>query len=60
MSTNCAPLVADSVFFCYERVFIISLSDDTQADIIEAFISASRYLEAPLNIVLSYFEGTVT
>ena len=28
MGTNCAPLVADSFLFCYERDFILSLSDD--------------------------------
>ena len=37
MGTNCAPLVADLFLFCYERDFITSLSDDNQADIIEAF-----------------------
>ena len=33
MGTNCAPLVADLFLFCYERDFIMSLSDDMQADI---------------------------
>ena len=33
----CAPLVADLFLFCYERDFMTSLSDDNQADIIEAF-----------------------
>ena len=37
MGTNYAPLVADLFLFCYERDFMISLSDDNQADIIEAF-----------------------
>ena len=36
MFTNCAPLVADVFLFCYERDFM-SLSDDKQADIIDAF-----------------------
>ena len=27
MGTNCAPLVADLFFFCYERDFMLSLSD---------------------------------
>ena len=27
MGTNCAPLVADLFLFCYERVFMTSLSD---------------------------------
>ena len=34
--TNCAPLVADLFLFCYERSFMLSLSDDKQADIIDA------------------------
>ena len=37
MGTNCAPLVADLVLFCYERDFMLSLSDNNQTDIIEAF-----------------------
>ena len=37
MGTNCAPLVADLFLFCYERDFMMSLSDDKQADVIYAF-----------------------
>ena len=37
MGTNCAPLVADLFLFCYERDFMMSLSDDKQADFIDAF-----------------------
>ena len=36
MGTYGAPLVADLFQFCYERDFIVSLSDDKQADIIDA------------------------
>ena len=50
MGTNCAPLVYDLFLFCYERDFMISLSDDTQADVIEAFNSTSRYSDDLLNI----------
>ena len=28
LGTNCAPLVADLFLFCYERDFMMSLSDD--------------------------------
>ena len=28
MGTNCAPLVADLFLFCYERDFMLSLSDN--------------------------------
>ena len=37
MGTNCTPLVADFFLFCYERDFMLSLSDNNQIDIIEAF-----------------------
>ena len=59
MGTNCAPLVADLFLICYERDFMTSLSDDNQADIIEAFNSTSRYLGDLLNIDNRYFEGMV-
>ena len=36
MGTTCAPLVEDLFLFCYERDFMLSLSDNNQADIIEA------------------------
>ena len=59
MGTNCAPLVADLFLFCYERGFILSLSDNNEADIIEAFNYTSRYLDDLLNIDNSYFEQMV-
>ena len=59
MGTNCAPLVADLFLFCYERDFMLSLSDNNQTDIIEAFNSTSRYLDDLLNIDNSYFEQMV-
>ena len=59
MGTNCAPLVADLFLFCYERDFMKDLSNDNQADIINAFNSTSRYLDDLLNIGNSYFEGMV-
>ena len=45
MGTNCAPLVADLFLLCCERDFMLSLSDNNQADVIEAFNSTSRYLD---------------
>ena len=59
MGTNCAPLVADLFLFCYERDFMLSLSDNYQTDIIEAFNSTSRYLDDLLNIDNPYFEQMV-
>ena len=34
MGTNCAPFVADLFMVCYERDFILSLSNNIQSDII--------------------------
>ena len=59
MGTNCAPLVADLLLFCYERDFIKSLSRENQADIIEAFNSTSRYIDDLLNIDNIYFDQMV-
>ena len=59
MGTNCAPLVADLFLFCYERDFMLSLSDNNQTDIIEAFNSTSSYLDDLLNIDNPYFEQMV-
>ena len=56
MGTNCAPLVVDLFLFSYERDLMLSLSDNNQTDIIEAFNSTSRYLDDLLNIDNPYFE----
>ena len=45
IGTNCAPLVADLSLLCYERDFMLPLSDINQADVVEAFNSTSRYLD---------------
>ena len=50
MGTNCAPLVAYLFLFCYERDFMLSLSDNNQTNIIEAFNFSSRFLDDLLNI----------
>ena len=52
MGTDCAPLVADLFLFCYEKDFMLSLSDNNQTDIIEAFNSTSRYLDDLILIIL--------
>ena len=59
MGTNCAPLVADLFLFCYERDFMLSLSDNNQTDIIEAFNSTSIYFDDFLNIDNPYFEQMI-
>ena len=53
MGTKCAPLVADLFLFCYERYFMLSLSEDTQSSDIEAFNSIYRYLDDLLNIKIT-------
>ena len=45
MGNNCAPLVADLFVFCNERDFMMSLSDDKQADVIDVVNTTSRYLD---------------
>ena len=60
MGTNCAPLVVDLILFCYERDFMMSLSDDKQADVIDAFNTTSRYLDDILNINNVYFDNMVS
>ena len=57
MGTNCALLVA--IFFCYERDFMLSLSDNNQTIIIEAFNTTSRYLDDLFNINNPYIEQMV-
>ena len=37
IGTNYAPVIADLFLFGYERDFMMSLSDDKQADIIDTF-----------------------
>ena len=59
MGANCAPLVADLFLFCYERDFMLSLSDNNQTDTIEAFNSTSRYLDDLLNSDNPYFKQMV-
>ena len=34
MDINCSPLVADLYLFCYEKDFMLSLSEDNQSDVI--------------------------
>ena len=59
MGINCAPLVADLFLLCYGRDFMLSLSGDTQSDVIEAFNSTSRYLYDLLNIDNNCFDSMV-
>ena len=57
MGTNRAPLGTDLFSFCYESVFMMSLSDDKHADIIDAFSTTCRYLDDILNINNIFFDN---
>ena len=59
MGTNCAPLVVDLFLFCYEKDFMLSLSDDKHAYTIDAFNTTSRYLDDSSNIDNVYFDNMV-
>ena len=60
MGTNCAPLVADLFLFCYEMDSMMSLSNDKQANVIDAFNTTSRYLDEIFNINNVYFDNMVS
>ena len=60
MGTNCAPLVADLFLFCYEMDLVMSLSDDKQADIIDALNATSRYLDDIIKTNNVYFDTMVS
>ena len=60
MGAYCAPLISDLFLFCYERDFMMSLSDDKQADIMDALNTTSRYLDGILNIKNAYFDTMVS
>ena len=46
----CAPLVADFVLFCRVRDFMLSLSDNSQSEVIEPFSSTTRCLDDYINV----------
>ena len=60
MGNICAPLVAGLFLFCYERDFMVSLSDDKLADVFDSFNTTSRYLDDILNINNTYFDNMVS
>ena len=59
MGTNCGPLIVDLFLFYYERDFMLSLSDDNQSAVNEAFSSTSWYLDDLLNIDNIFFDSMV-
>ena len=45
MVTNCAPLIADLFFYCYERDFLPDLQKSKRHDLIDMSYDTSRYLD---------------
>ena len=59
MGTFCTPLEVGLFLYCNERDSMLSLSDDNQPEVIEAFSSTSRYLDDLLNIDNNFFDSRV-
>ena len=53
------PSKTSRFLFCYERDFMLSLSEENQSGVIEAFNSTSRYLDDLLNINNNFFDSMV-
>ena len=45
MGTNCAPLIADSFLFCYEKYFMSYLHESKQYDLMDMCNDTSRYID---------------
>ena len=56
MDTNCAPLIADMILFCYERDFTSNLHKSKQYDLIDMFNNTTRYLDDIFTIDNPEFE----
>ena len=57
MGTNSDAVEPVSV--CYERYFVMSLSEDTQFEVVEAFNFTSRYLDDMLSVANSLLDSMV-
>ena len=51
--------IVKKLLLCYERNVTLSLSDDNQSEVIEAFNSTSRYLDDLLSIDNNFFDSMV-
>ena len=56
MGTNCAPLIADLVSYCYERDFMSDLHKSNLHDLIYMFNNTSGYLDDIFTIDNPEFE----
>ena len=54
--TNCAPLIADKVLYCYKRDFLSDLHKSTRHDFIDMFNDTSRYFDDIFTINNPEFE----
>ena len=52
------PWLQNLFLFCNERDFMMSLSDNKQADLIGAFNTTSRYMDGILNFDI-YFDNMI-
>ena len=59
VAAGSVPVFAGLFLFCYERDFVVSLSDDRRADIVDAYNAASGYLDECLNIGGVCFDNMV-
>ena len=53
-------IVAVLFLFCYERDFMMSLSEEKQSEVIDDFSSTSRYLDDLIYIYNNYFDGFIS
>ena len=49
MGTDCPPLIADLLLYCYERCCMSHLQKSKQCDLIDMFNDTSRYLDDIFN-----------
>ena len=56
IGTNCAPLIADSFLYCYERDFISDPHKSKRHDLMKMFNDTSRYLDDIFTINNPEFE----
>ena len=53
MGTNCAPVIADLFFYCYEKDFMSYLHKSKKLDLVAKFYDTSRYFDDTVPITLT-------
>ena len=56
MGSNCAPLITDLLFYCYEKDFMSNLHKSKKVDHFDMFNDTFWYLDDMLNIDNHEFE----